>query len=381
MTRARSLAVVGRFPPPLDGQALATARLAHLVAGPLGGGWSVTRADVGAPEGDALVSVGGGGIGRAAHFVRRAAATRRALAAAPDAPILWTSISPSPLGHTRDVLTVVPTFGRRPAIAVVHRGDFERLFRSRATLATGRALVRRLAAVVFLTDRLAARCAPFVPTEKRLVIPNTIDDAAIPGLHELETSRSVRAGRDGVRLLFLSGMVRSKGYPDVLDALGVLRQRGVEATATFAGRWPSAEAETAFRARAEALDLGGAIRVLGGVTDRDRVRDLHLDADVFVLPTTYPVEAQPLTVIEALAAGTPVVTTRHAGLPEMVTPGVEGAFVAPGAPDAIADAVTRLSQPDRWSAASRSARARFERQFSPASVGARWQQVLESVGD
>lgn len=379
MTRARSLAVVGRFPPPLDGQALATARLADLVAGPLGGGWAVDRVDVGAPEGDALVS-DGVGMGRAAHFVRRAAATRRALAGAPGAPILWPSVSPSPLGHARDVLTVAPAFGRRPAVAVVHRGDFERLFRSRATWATGRALVRRLAAVVFLTDRLAARCAPFVPTEKRLVIPNTIDDAAIPSLHELETSRSVRAGRDGVRLLFLSGMVRSKGYPDVLDALGVLRQRGVEATATFAGRWPSAEAETAFRARAEALDLGGAIRVLGGVTDRDRVRDLHLDADVFVLPTTYPVEAQPLTVIEALAAGTPVVTTRHAGLPEMVTPGVEGAFVAPGAPDAIADAVTRLSQPDRWSAASRSARARFERQFSPASVGARWQQVLETVG-
>ena len=377
--------VVGRFPPPLDGQAVATARLADLLADGRGGPFHVGRVDVGAPEGERLVTPGGG-LGRAAHFLRLPARLRRALAAHPGAPVVWPSVSPSPLGHARDLLTVAPAFRGRPVVAVVHRGDFDRLFRSPWTAATGRALVRQLRAVVFLTDGLAARCAPFVPAAKRWVVPNTVDDAAVPAPPEVEAARAERAGRlageraadgrGGVRLLYLSGMIPSKGYGDVLEALAALRGRGVEATATFAGRWPSAEAEAAFRARVGALGVDAAVRVLGGVSDRAAVRRLYLGADMFVLPTTYPVEAQPLTVIEALAAGTPVVVTRWASLPEMVDDGREGAFVDAGAPGQIADAVTRLAVPDAWRAASVAARARFDRQFSPAVVGAQWREQL-----
>jgi glycosyltransferase involved in cell wall biosynthesis len=97
---------------------------------------------------------------------------------------------------------------------------------------------------------------------------------------------------------------------------------------------------------------------------------------VFALPTAYPVEAQPLTVIEALAAGTPVVVTRQGGLPEMITDGVEGQFVPPRAPEAVAEAVEALTAPGRWAPASTAARARFERAFSPEAVGARWQGAL-----
>ena len=374
--------VAGRFPPPLDGQAVATARLASLLADGRGGPFSVRRVDVGAPEGERLVT-GGGGLARAAHFLRLPARLRRALADSPGAPVVWPSVSPSPLGHARDLLTVAPAFRGRPVVAVVHRGDFDRLFRSPLTAATGRALVRRLRAVVFLTDGLAARCAPFVPASKRWVVPNTVDDAAVPAPPEVESARGARAGRlsgrSGVRLLYLSGMIPSKGYGDVLEALAVLRGRGVDATATFAGRWPSPQAEAAFRARIDALGVGGAVRVLGGVSDRAAVRRLYLGADVFVLPTTYPVEAQPLTVLEALAAGTPVVVTRHAGLPEMVNDGREGAFVDAASPDPIADAVARLAAPDAWRAASVAARARFDRQFSPAVVGARWRGLLGPV--
>ena len=374
----RSVVVVGRFPPPLDGQALATARLADLLADERGGAHRVGRVDVGAPEDEALVT-DGGGVGRAAHFLRLPARLRRALAAWPGAPVLWPSVSPSPLGHARDLLTVVPALGRRPVVGVVHRGDFERLFRSPVTAATGHALVRRLRAVVFLGEGLAARCASFVPASKRRVVPNTIDDAAVPTSPEVAAARDVRTGRGGIRLLYLSGMIPSKGYGDVLEALAVLRGRGVEATATFAGRWPSAEAEAGFRARIDALGVGGAARVLGGVADREAVRRLYLDADVFLLPTAYPVEAQPLTVIEALAAGTPVVVTRWAGLPEMVDDGREGAFVSAGAPAEIADAAERLGRSEAWAAASEAARARFEREFSPDAVGARWQALLAEL--
>ena len=376
--RHRTVAVVGRFPPPLDGQALATARLADLLESQEAS-YTVARIDVGAPEGEDLVTAARFGVGRVGHFLRNRSAVREALAAVPTAPVLWPALSPSPLGHARDLVTVAPSFAGRPVVGVVHRGDFTRLFTSPWTRATGRRLARRLARVVFLTEGLSQQCAPWLSERRRVVIPNTIDDAAIPTAQDVSAARERRHQRSGVRLLYLSGMIPSKGYPDVLEALAVLRRQGVAAEATFAGRWPSSEAETHFRRRIEALGLGRFAHVRGGVSDRTEIRQLTLDADVFVLPTTYPVEAQPLTVIEALAAGTPVVVTRHAGLPEMVKEGKEGLFVPPHQPEAIADAVVRATAAETWTTLSELARRRFDTGFSPAVVGRLWTALLESV--
>ena len=368
------LIVAGRFPPPLDGQAIATERLASL----LGDTHPVVRIDVGAPEGEHVVTTAQ--AGRVGHFLGQRRRLRAALDCRPDAPVLWPSISPSLLGHARDRLIVEPAFGpSRPLVGVVHRGDFAQLFERSATRTSGVRLVRRLAALVFLTDGLAAACAPYVPDGKRFVIPNTIDDAAIPSEAEGTAARDERAirlagDRPEVRLLYLSGLVPSKGYPDVLEALAVLRGRGTDARATFAGRWASAEAERAFHERATALGMADYITLAGSVSDRAAVRRLYLSHDLFALPTAYPFEAQPLTVIEALAAGTPVIVTRHAGLPEMVTGGREAAFVDRGAPEQIADAA--LAFVARWGEASRQARARFDAAYTPDVVRVQWTDVL-----
>lgn len=367
--------VLGRFPPPLDGQAVATARLADL----LDELRRVHRIDTNAPEGDHVVAPGRVELARALHYLALRRTLRRHLARAPEAPVLWPSVSPSPLGHTRDLLTVAPAFGpHQPVAAVVHRGDFARLFTSPLTSRTGRRLVRQLAAVVFLTDGLAEACARWIPAAKRVVIPNTIDDAAIPSPQAVARKRTERTGAGPLRLLYLSGMIPSKGFGVVLDATAVLRRRGVAVQTTFAGRWESVQAEAAFRSRVDALGLARAVDVRGGVS-RTEASALHLAADLLMLPTQYPTEAQPLVVLEAFAAGTPVVVTRHAGLPEMVTDGTEGLFVPPADPDAIADAVERAAEPERWAALSHAARARFEAVYAPDVVSGQWEAFLDTL--
>jgi glycosyltransferase involved in cell wall biosynthesis len=174
-------------------------------------------------------------------------------------------------------------------------------------------------------------------------------------------------------------MIPTKGYPDVLEAVGVLHGRGVPATARFVGRWISDEAEAAFARRTRELGVASSVEARGGLDDRAAVRAAYLDADLFVLPTTFPFEAQPLTVLEALAAGTPVVVTPHAGLPEMVRDGREGRFVRPHAPATIADAVQSLSDVSAWEAASRAARARFDAAYSPDVVRAEWTSLLDTL--
>lgn len=367
------LFVVGRFPPPLDGQAVATARLADLLDSP---SFEVTRIDIGAPEGEQLAPTSS--LQRGRHFLRARKTLARALPA--DAsPVLWPSVSPSLLGHARDLWTVAPALRGHPTLGVVHRGDFGDLFTRPLTSRTGRRLVASLAGLVFLTNGLAERCAPFVPADKRHVIPNTIDGDLIPSRNDLEGARARRKSRVGIRVLYLSGMIPSKGYGTVLDSLYVLRQRGHDAHATFAGRWPSDAAESVFRSRIHQLNLADAVTLLGGVSDRDQARQLYLDADVFVLPTTYPVEAQPLTILEALASGTPVVVSPHAGIPEMISEGQEGRFATPSDPTAIAEAIEAVCAPGRWTEHSHAARARFDAAFSPERVQSQWMQLVRRL--
>ena len=366
-----AVSVVGRFPPPLDGQSIATRRLASLLSEQV----KVETFDLN-PGGEAFVqSRVRFRPGAALHFARTGRRLRRWLAERTEAPVLWTGTSASPLGHFRDALTIAPALARAErAYGVVHHGGFADLFASSLTRGSARRLVSGLAGVVFLSETLAERAAPWVPREKRLVVPNTIDDALIPSAAELEAKRAEHEARDTLQILFFSHMIPSKGYLDVVRALGILRERGVDARADFVGRWDSEAGREAFDRAVREAGVEAHVTHHGGVSDRETARAHYLGADVFCLPTTYPTEAQPLTIIEALAAGCPVAVTPHASLPEMVDEGRSGAFAPAHDPAALADAIERLAAD--WPARSRDARARFEAAFAPDVVRARWLSLL-----
>ena len=75
---------------------------------------------------------------------------------------------------------------------------------------------------------------------------------------------------------------------------------------------------------------------------RDNVFNLLADCDFFVLPSDY--EGCPLTVLEAMAAGKPVVATRVGGIPELIDDGLTGFLVPPHDPEALARAILRLAK-------------------------------------
>ena len=93
----------------------------------------------------------------------------------------------------------------------------------------------------------------------------------------------------------------------------------------------------ALRELAAGLSLGGHVRFLGEVRD---VPSLLGRAALFVLPSL--TEGVSLTLLEAMACGLPVVTTRVGGNPEVVAEGETGLLVAPADPAALADAVLRV---------------------------------------
>jgi glycosyltransferase involved in cell wall biosynthesis len=369
MTAHPDVHVAGFFPPPVTGQAMATQQLADL----LGDDLNVDRVDLNVRQaGD--VAESRFRLDVLSSVLRRRDAWRAQIA--DDAPVLWTGISPSRWGVWRDALLTSRLW--RPdqrAWGVVHHGIFAQAFDHAPRRVALAQTLGRLAGLVFVTEGLKRECAPHTGDLPLHVIPNTLPASAIAAAAELDARRAP-IERTSLRLLFLSNMLEDKGYGDLLEAAALLHRRGELDRVTFAGAWPSDAARQAFMDRTAALGLTSRVDVLGAVYDAERKRRLFLDADVFVLPSRF-FEVQPLVIAEALATGTPVVTTRQGGIPEQVG-APEAAFVDLRDPAGIAQTSRALLDRPRWLEASHAARARFDAAYHPDAVRRLWLDLLRS---
>src|SRR5690606_6967933 len=121
---------------------------------------------------------------------------------------------------------------------------------------------------------------------------------------------------DEVAVFTVANLRRQKAYPDLLQAASRALEREPRLRFFAVGQGPlRAELE---RLHAQ-LELGDRFRFLGY---RDDVERLLAGADLVVMASVF--EGFPLAVMEALAAGVPVVATRVGGVPEAITDGVEG---------------------------------------------------------
>jgi glycosyltransferase involved in cell wall biosynthesis len=151
-----------------------------------------------------------------------------------------------------------------------------------------------------------------------------------------------RLGAGTLRPLWVCAarLEEQKGHAVLLDALALLRNRGIDFIVALAG---DGSRRAALEARTEAAGLAGRVRFLGQVED---VGPLLAAADGCVLPSLW--EGLPLTLLEALARARPVVASAVGGVPEVVEDGVHGRLVAPGDPAALAAALEEVHRrPER----------------------------------
>ena len=130
--------------------------------------------------------------------------------------------------------------------------------------------------------------------------------------------------------------------------------------------------ESEIRERVSSLGLDENIKFLGL---RDDIPDLLHDSRCFILPSVY--EGLPMSILEAMAAGLPVLATAVGGVPDIVEDGVTGILVEPGNPDAFAGAMGRLLESPRLMQSLAAAGKLVASQYDCPIVAAGYSELYE----
>ncbi len=184
--------------------------------------------------------------------------------------------------------------------------------------------------------------------------------------------RPKEADRDGARILYLGFMIKSKGIYDLLEVADLLRKESLDARILVAGK---GEEEKAFLLQIQKRGLEN-VRFLGWLDDREKKSLIGL-SDIFLLPSYY--EGNNMSVLEAMAGGLPVVSTRVGGNPELIAEGESGFLLEPGDVHGLFEKLRELIlDPDEGRRLGDRGKLRSER-FRRESVAAEWRTLYAHV--
>lgn len=171
--------------------------------------------------------------------------------------------------------------------------------------------------------------------------------------------------RDGpARVLSVAALREKKGHDVLIRAVAKLREAGRDVRLVIVGEGPE---RPGLERRVRELGVSEAVD-LAGAEPPERVRARLAAADVFALAAVVAangdLDGVPISLMEAMAAGVPVVSTRLSGIPELIEDGREGLLASPGDPESLAAAIAAvLDDPGRARAMVARAREKVEREF------------------
>jgi glycosyltransferase involved in cell wall biosynthesis len=313
-----------------------------------------------------------GRIGEVISMIARAARKQR------DVDLIYFTISESFAGLVKDLAIYAVCWRKLPRMIVhLHGGAGMRLIMAgKYGLASrlNRIALQRLGAMVVLGPRLATMYGGAIESGRIHSVANFapeavfLDDAAI----------AAKVAQTGpIRLLFLSNLLPGKGYSELLDAfISLSAEQRAAFRVDFAGGFEDEVSRADFCARIR------AIREIKyhGIVAGEAKRALFAGAHIFCLPTYYPYEGQPISLLEAYASGAVVITTDHSGIFDVFTDGVNGYAVEKGSVTSLAAALTRLTtNRSALAAIGQTNRLQAETHYREHHFVARMRQVFDSV--
>lgn len=279
--------------------------------------------------------------------------------------------------NTQALLEGVPAARWCGIRAIVHT-DHGRQYPDRfAYVFAERVLSRLTSSVVAVSDETAAQLLRHqrIPAALLAVVRNGVLPIPTPTASELAVLRSsLGLNERGPLIGIAARLVPEKGFEYLLRGMRDVASEYPDATLVIVGSGPL---EDELRALADALQLGSSVLFLGLRTDVGLLTHLF---DLYVLSSVS--EGLPLAILEAMAAGKPVVATGVGGIPRAVAQGISGTLVAPADPSALATAICELlADPSKMSRYGREGQRIFRSEFTARTMASRYEDLyLRALG-
>lgn len=214
-----------------------------------------------------------------------------------------------------------------------------------------------------------------VPSDKVITIHNGIDPIAFTSVSNeaaLEIRNSFEIPDDALLLGAIGRLHPSKGFNDLISALAYIKAKTNSVRLIIVGE---GELRDSLDLQIINHNLSGTIKFAGL---RNDIPELMSALDVFVSSSIW--EGLPNVVLEAMAAGKPVVATSVGGTPEVVVDGETGLLVPPRNPEALARAIIRLlKNPELCTRMGHAGKERVLKQFSIQRMVTKTQQLYKEL--
>jgi glycosyltransferase involved in cell wall biosynthesis len=194
-------------------------------------------------------------------------------------------------------------------------------------------ILSRADAGIVSSKLLKGNLTPFLINEKIFYVPYFVEDDIVNAVSENDVVNI----NNGLRILFLSNLMKEKGILDLLKALNILNDRDISYKAKIIGGIDNDYKSEIMKY----IKNNNDIEYFDPVRGKEKI-NAYLWSNVFVLPTYYSMEGQPISLLEAMYTGNLIITTNHAGILGICSD-KNGIIVKKKAPKDIADNLEKIA--------------------------------------
>lgn len=292
------------------------------------------------------------------------------MAKSTSAQLALVPISQTTMGFFKDSLYILALRKAGVPVLIQLRGSqFKTWYQSASPITRWwvRRILLKTEGVIVLGEKLRNLFADFYPPERIHVSPNGADFPELAG-HQQQSSGTLN-------VLYLSNYLPGKGFDTVLQSISQLKDESVKLTAH--GAWDDRNFESRCRELIQKEQLENVS--IGDSVSGDAKWSALKQADVFVFVPRHP-EGHPWAIVEAMAAGLPVISTDRGAITESVIDGKNGFIIPADNPGAQAEKLRFFAQnPEAVKQMGAESRRLYEQHFTQSKMASRYAEIFRKV--
>ncbi len=242
-----------------------------------------------------------------------------------DADLFYFTISQTKGGNIRDLIILkLISIKNKNCLVHLHGGYYRKLvdglgnFQKKLNYNA----VKKLVGAVVLGNSLRSIFEGMLPDDKIFVVPNCVDNEFL--MSDFDFEQKINELDGSINIMYLSNFIKEKGYRQVLELAKYVKDIGDKRFKfNFAGQFFEESEREYFQSFVKENNIEDIVSYMGIVKGKEKI-ELLKKSNVFMLLTRYPNEGQPISILEAMGNSMAVVTTDHAGIPDIVKNGENG---------------------------------------------------------